>query len=314
MVSVDLRRMLIVRLATAAVIAVIAASGCSPAARPAAAPGLDGTYRVTIDGRRTHRDGVAYPEPSTAVQWAFRSACRGDACVAVAVAVSEQDPPKTGEPAVWDLVDGAWVKTVDGQLNCGGVPTPTLETWSLRPADGGGLTGTRHLAFFGPGCGAVLEQSVIVERIGDVKPAVALPDPAAQPPLIRSAGAGLRGRYQKIQTYPGRPPLPVVELAVRTNCIRNTEHCLTYTVYEPPDKPRRVSGYRLRDRMWTAAVPYDGACPDGAPVRVTVETGWAMPPQVTDPIVRLVGTQRDVYAEPCANTVESQLVLQRIGD
>jgi hypothetical protein len=308
------------RLATVGFIALAVISACSPAPGPTGASSpaepdavLDGTYRVEIDGARTLRDGGPSPDASASLQWAFRSSCRS-ACIAVAVPVNDEDPPKVGTPAVWDYVKGAWVKTAAGQLACGGALTPTLETWSLRPGDHDTLTGMRHLAFFGTGCGSVLEQFVTVSRVGDVRAAVSIPDPATQAALKPSAGAGLRGRYNKVQTPQGQPALPVITLTVRTNCIRNTEHCLTYTVYEPPDKPRRVSAYQLLDGRWFSAVPYDVTCPDGQAVRITVETEWRLPERPADPIPRLVGVQHDNYAEPCARTVESQLLLERIGD
>jgi hypothetical protein len=308
-------------LATASLIAIGLIQGCSstsetapPSASTPPKPALEGTYQVDIDGRRTLRDGGPDPEASTSLQWAFRSSCDLDACTAVAVPVDLENPPKTGEPSIWDYVDGAWVKTVTGHSTCGGTSTPTLETWSLRPGGAATLTGTRHLAFFGVGCGSVIEQFVAGSRTGDVSPAVVIPDPAAQPPLTPSIGAGMWGRYNKIQTQAGQPPIPVIELDVTTNCIRNTEQCLTYTVYEPPDKPRRVSGYQLLDGRWSSAVPYDVTCTDGAAVRIAVETEWPLPQRPANPIERLVGTQRDVYAEPCVKTVESQLVLERIGD
>jgi hypothetical protein len=276
---------------------------------------LDGTYRVDIDGQRTLRDGRPSPEQSTSLQWAFRSSCESGACIAVAVPVNDEDPPKTGDAAVWDFVDGRWIKTVAGQLACGDGQAPTMETWSLRPDDSGSFEGTRHLAFFGGGCASVLEQFVTVSRVGDVNAALAIPAPASQAPLHTSAGAALRGRYNKIQTRQGQVVTPAIALAVTTDCVRNTERCLTFTVYDPPERPlRRVAGYQLLDGRWSSVVPYDVTCPDGTPVRITVATEWPMPQGHADPIAKLVGTQRDVYAEPCVKTVESQLVLERIGD
>ena len=195
-----------------------------------------------------------------------------------------------------------------------GTPGPHTRDVVVATRRRGALTGTRHTAFFGGGCGSVLEQFVTATRAGDVNPAVTIPDPAEEPALKPSAGAGLWGRYNKIQTQEGQPPIPVIELAVTTNCVRNTEQCLTYTVYEPVDKTRRVSGYQLLGGRWASAVPYDVTCPDGSPVRITVETEWPLPQQPANPIPRLVGIQRDVYAEPCVKAVESQLVLERIGD
>lgn len=309
------------RLATACLVAAVTVAGCSSSSAPTTAspaqlsePQLDGTYRVEIDGRRTLRDGAPNPDASTSLTWAFRSSC-DSTCIAVAVPVNDEDPPQIGEPAVWDYVSGGWVKTVTGALECGGAPTPTLETWALRPAAGDTLTGIRHLAFFGTGCGSILEQSVTLTRTGDVKAPVTIPDPTSQAALKPSVGAGLRGRYNKIQTRQGGEAMPVIALDVTTNCVRNTEHCLTYTVYDPPEKPlRRVAGYQLLDGRWSSAVPYDKTCPDGSAVRVTLETQWLLPEPPADPIPRLAGTQRDVYPEPCMNAVESQLVLARIGD
>jgi hypothetical protein len=313
------------QLATIGVIAIAAfAQGCSsngdvasPSSTEPPKPLLDGTYHVEIDGQRTLRDGGPSPEASTSLQWAFRSACEADACIAVAVPVNDENPPKTGEAAVWDYGDGRWVKTVAGQLACGDEQAPTIETWALRPAGDETFTGTRHLASFGGDCTSVVEQFVTVSRAGDVNPAVVIPAPGGQAPLHPSEGAELRGRYNKTQTRQGQPATPPVALDVMTNCVRNTELCLTYTVYEPTDKPRRVLGYQLRDGRWTSAVPYDQTCPDGSPVRITVETEWPMPqrrPDPGEPIAELLGTQRDVYAEPCVKTIESQLTLERIGN
>jgi hypothetical protein len=71
---------------------------------------------------------------------------------------------------------------------------------------------------------------VTATRTGDVEPAVTVLDPAKQAPLTPSAGAGFRGRYNKMLTGSDGQRASDVELTVTTNCIRNTDHCLTYSV------------------------------------------------------------------------------------
>jgi hypothetical protein len=82
------------------------------------------------------------------------------------------------------------------------------------------------------------------------------------------------------------------KIRVTTSCIRNTEHCLTYS----PSTLLQTN------------------CSDGSPTTFDSHTEFVLPHQPANPIPRLTGTRRDVFADPCPGTQESDVVLERIGD
>ena len=134
-------------------------------------------------------------------------------------------------------------------------------------------------------------------------------------PLKHSAGEGLRGRYQRTITPAAPPAQPTTsEVKVTTGCIRNYDHCLTYVTADGVNgAPPTVEGYELSDGLWSLDRPFEGKCPDEAPVNGVTHTEFVEPGNAADPIAKLTGTQRDV-ADPCPGTTNADIAFERIGD
>ncbi|HEX4558098.1 MAG TPA: hypothetical protein VH166_02685 [Mycobacterium sp.] len=295
-------------------------SSPSPTAQPKPAAVLDGTYRLDFDRTQQTMDGKPSPEDPYARTYAFKSTCSGDgnACVAVGIRLNDQDPKQTapGGAIVLDYLNGEWVRTYNNTQTCRGVQVPVLESWSFKPGDGGApAVGTRRLAFTMAPCTGAFEQPLTATRTGDVDPAVQLPDPAKVAALKHSAGEGLRGRYKRTITPAAPPAQPTTgEVTVATGCIRNADHCLTYITAEGANgAPATVEGYGLMDGLWSLDRPFDGKCPDQAPVNGVTHTEFLEPADAADPIAKLTGTQRDL-ADPCPGTTNADITLERIGD
>jgi serine/threonine-protein kinase len=269
--------------------------------------------KQTRNGKKV--DGALF-----SLSYAFKSICDGDKCIAAGrqVRPDEPDEPVADRPNVFlDLVNGnEWVTTTAGMNKCGGGEAPTLQSWSLKPGDGGTLTGTRRLAFFSPDCSGAYEQPMSATRTGNVDADLTMPNPATEPLVKTSAAEGFSGHYKKsiIPEDKGQKPADV-EVDVSTTCIRNVDHCLTYAVYTSPGgKDRSVRAYEFEGKTWTGVVTYPTKCASGADVTETTSSEWGLPDPVTDPIAQLTGTQTDVYPAPCEATVKSAILMERIGD
>jgi hypothetical protein len=285
------------------------------AVRPAAM--LDGVYRLDFDLQRQLRNGVPDPGKPFSQLYAFRSVCDGDTCIAVGRRLRDDAPTQPAEqPAVvLDFVKGEWVSTVSGKNPCGGGQSPVLQSWSLKPGDGGVMKGTRRLAFFSLECGSAYEQPMTATRTGDVDPGLAMPDPAKEPPLKEVTAEGFRGRYNKSLTAKDGQKAPDVQVDVSTTCVRNALHCLTYAVYSTPGgKDRSVRAYEFQGKTWTGQVRLLTNCTSGAGVIETTYSEWLLPDPATNPFPRLTGTQREVYPQPCVGAVVSDVVMVRIGE
>lgn len=286
----------------------------TPGATPAAA--LDGVYRLDFDLGRQLRNGAPDVGKPFAQVYAFRSTCEADRCVAVGRRLRDDDLTQPAEQpvVVLDFVDGQWVATIGGKSTCGGGLSPVLQSWSLKPGGGGTLTGTRRLAFFSVECGSAYEQPMTAMRTGDVDPGLTMPDPAKEPPLKAVPAEGFRGRYDKSLTGKDGKKTPDVPVDVSTTCVRNAQHCLTYVGSTMPGGGRVVRAYEFRGTSWTGKVRVLTNCSNGADVMGSTYSEWDLPNPVADPILRLVGTQQEVYPAPCVGTVVSDVLMVRIGD
>jgi hypothetical protein len=156
-----------------------------------AGPRLDGTYRVdfelagqTINGAH----GSFTAKDNKAQWWAFRSVCAASGCVAVSVALADenhQEPTITGE--VFRFVDGHWQQNTpyNSPSPCPGKNGPVTETLtansSFEPQDDGTLRGAVIKTALTNECGlkgTVWRTPVTLTRVGDVPPTVVIADPA----------------------------------------------------------------------------------------------------------------------------------------
>jgi serine/threonine-protein kinase len=284
---------------------------------------LDGVYRLDFYLDKQTRNGAKIDGAPFSLSYAFKSSCDGDKCIAVARQVRPDEPDEAvaDRPNVFlDLVNGnEWVTTTAGMNKCGGGEAPTLQSWSLKPGDGGTLTGTRRLAFFSPDCSGAYEQPMSATKTGNVDADLTMPDPAKEAPLKTSAAEGFSGHYKKSLTPKDNGQKPAdVEIDVSTTCIRNVDHCLTYAVYTAPGgKDRSVRAYQFEGKTWTGVVTYPTKCASGVDVTETTHSKWELPDgaeQAGGPLQRLTGTQTEVYPAPCEAMVESAILLERIGD
>jgi hypothetical protein len=157
-------------------------------------------------------------------------------------------------------------------------------------------------------------------RTGDVDAGLTMPVPAKEPPRKPAPPEGFRGRYMKSVATKDGTKAPDVEIEVSTSCIRNVLHCLTYAVYTPPGtKGRSVLAYEFKGKTWKGGIRQGGIrqltkCPSAAGVTLTTNSEWWLPAAIADPIPRLMGTQQELYPQPCPAAVVSDVVITRIGD
>jgi hypothetical protein len=291
----------------------------SSAPPPKPVPMLDGAYRVDIEGYGEVINGQPKPDDSTLeLYFALRSACDGNRCVAAGFRVHDEHNDRVDEtdPAVFDLVDGAWtLNQSDYFIECGGVIVPGLSTLAFASRDDGTLTGHRRMACFAPSGPVVRENPVTLTRVGDVLPTLPMPDPLQQPPLMPSAGAGLNGPYRVTYTPTGGGERASFEANLTTTCTRNTEGCLTLVRSQGFNGLAPVSAWRLENGRWLSDWTTQDDCGEGVTAEGAYHEEWVMPEKPAGPIQRVSGSQIVTHQTPCASApAERAVVLERIID
>ena len=178
-----------------------------PAAKPAPAAVLDGTYRLDIDWAKQTANGAPAPSTNNANAsswWAFRSSCASTGCVANGTKLDDKNqqvaatPPHTAE---LHFVNGSWQRTpirdqyprkrclADGKIGPG--EETQLISWSAQPQPDNSLRGlwtNTVLTDECGGAGTVWQAPLVAVRTGDVPPTVTVADPATitAPPLTNS--------------------------------------------------------------------------------------------------------------------------------
>lgn len=163
-------------------------SNASKPAPPAAV--LDGAYRLDFDKPKATSNGVpSSQKESHSTWWAFRSTCTHSACVATGtqldgknheVALTEDG----GDRAIFMFRDGRWQEIPDRTSDAcesGGRETTIMAVLSVEPQANGTLSGSETDTELGNECsglGQVDITPVVLTRIGDVPPSVAVADPA----------------------------------------------------------------------------------------------------------------------------------------
>jgi hypothetical protein len=197
------------------------------AARPAAV--LDGAYRDDLDLAKATVNGAPNPQSNVTKWWAFRSVCTAAGCVATGVRLDDNNhqsaitPPDT---AALNFVEGHWQaapsqRQVQNPECLGpngtvvaGEDTQTV-SWSLEPQPNGTLRSAFSGTVLTNACGsqgAVVQNTAVLTRVGDVPPSVALaepstvtPSPTPSPPAPAVAGPVLDGTY-RMDIDPGDDP------------------------------------------------------------------------------------------------------------
>jgi predicted Ser/Thr protein kinase len=252
----------------------------APSATAAPTTGLfTGTYRADF-AAVTDFDGrpVEGAQPAMTDTWGVRSACGSGGCVATA-------SRRNGDSAlvstlVFDDVGGRWLAIGIGSGMCKNAPAERWDVFTLQTHPDGTLSG-EYSSTASNDCG--FKRAVTFTRTGDVD-VNSLPDPASQAPRVVSPAEALHGRYHDTMTYTnGREP-PEIDLAVRTDCLRTGDRCMSY--FHAPDHP---SALVFGGGKWSYDIEGDIPCPVGGTAHRKVTADYPLPQPPQDPIGLLTG-------------------------
>lgn len=288
--------------------ALLVLAGCASPTEGASPSGpvFDGTYSVR------YADDAA-----TTDTWMVRSSCDDGRCVAT---LSIVDPNRTdGVPfqtRVFDHVDGRWVAVGVDPGTC--TPHATgqsldTEVWTviaLAPGDGGTLDGTYDEASAVGACTG--QRRLVLTRVAEVNPKIALADPAALPPRTDSPAMRLHGTYAYTQTHAASgTTFPTVRYRGDTHCLRTGDRCQT-VLRSPADD---VLALDFAHDHWTAATPpLPADCAGMATARYVTESTYPLPTPTPDPIPELTGTAHQVVTGGCDASFDLAVKLVRTGD
>lgn len=261
-----------------------------------------GVYRATfaaatsLDGQRRSND-----LPAKSAEFAVRSICRSDGCLAVA---ELRDGEMYAPSFVFDEIDRRWVAVATRHAPvCTDAVGEAWEIITLTAAPDGTLTGDYLLLEANGVCSA--RQAVTFTRSGDLF----LPDdgdPADLPALRRSPAAGVTGRYRNVVSASWHYDVTTDYQAV-TGCERGGTRCLTYFYATAAAEPLLFSADR-----WTQDLTYDANCPGGTAV-INSHLEIPAPQQWQDPVRMLSGRGVNESSDPsCAG--EFRASFERIGD
>ncbi|MBW0017842.1 MAG: serine/threonine protein kinase [Mycobacterium sp.] len=286
----------------------------SPAAAPptsaaptSAAPNtgpFTGTYRSDYSeflGPGLDGGPVKGSTPSTAT-WGLRSVCRPTGCVATASYVSGGKPEL--QTMVFDDVGGSWLSVgliTDTCLNA------AAEFWMvviLQPRPDGTLFGEATKTSAG---GCSVKRTVTFTRTGDVD-VNSVADPASQAPRVVSPAEALHGRYH--ETVVSGASKYQQDWAVRTDCLRTGERCMTF-FHAPPDQ---VKPLVFADGNWIFAIAETEKCPSGDASDLKRNGQFPLPQPLQNPITLLTGRFHQEQSGSCAGKFENDDKFERTGD
>jgi hypothetical protein len=301
----------------------------SPAStsRPSGPAAFQGVYRADYAGDQQLWNGKPNPGQLSARQYAIRSACVADSCVATgirlrdddAAAVFQEDDGKDVAPLTVDFVGGSWqwAQQYDYRCDADGSSGHEFVAWSVTPQPDGKLTGTRIDArFASPACTGVFEVPITLSRVGDADAKVSLPDPATEPAWQPTPPAGLTGNYHVVSTprQPGDQP-PTLAAEFTSFCVRNTDTCIAVERFTGSSGSESVNALEFADGRWT--MTYLGGevtCPRGGKATREAHLELQLPNPAGVPIDALTGLQRFTYGGECTDVNEWDVVAKRIPD
>ncbi len=285
-----------------------------PALRPGAV--LEGTYRLDFDAAHQLAGGEPKPYAPFSRWFAFRSTCTARGCIATGSRLQDDDPRQLAEPGfsvVLDYVGGQWETTFAEHEPCAGQNAPVLVSWVLTPGDDDELVGTRIESSVAPGCAYNTEIPAAATRIGDVAASITVADPAAQPALGPSPPNALSGRYSSKVTNPATGATETRPVQLTSACVRNTVQCRLLKTAFKNNGTKVVQAFHFAEGRWATDLHQVSKCSDGSTGEANSHWEYLMPSHPKNPIVKVVGTERQVSTGPCANTTEFALSLARTG-
>ena len=290
-------------MAAAIILIVVVLSGGDNAPRQPGA--LDGTYTVEF-GSATTPDGQAVQNAKGGREtWVIKSACPASGCVATASRVDGSQ--SASSTMVLDQIGARWTAVSATQGTCQNAPTEFWETMSLQPLADGKLQG-EFVVRSTTGCSQ--NQQVTFTRTGDVQASVAVADPSAQPPRVKSPAQGLHGRYHEIDTYTEGGRNAEADFDVATYCLRTGERCLSYWK-NPGDAKLLV----FAQNQWVLAnTSEDAKCNNGSAAHGQITLQYPLPQPAQDPIALLTGRGHYTVTGECPFNSDFDSRVQRTGD
>jgi serine/threonine-protein kinase len=235
----------------------------------------------------------------------FRSACKGDACIATASAGG----PIT-DTAAWilDEVGGQWIAVGVTPGKCQNMDTEYWRTIRLKQGADGNLTG-EYGSISDFGCAN--KRSMALTRTGDTD-ITKLPDPGTQPARVRSPAEGLRGLYHnKLVLTPGNA-VEELDLNLRTDCLRAGDRCISVVTQPGTDLYQLL---RFVEGTWTHDDTYVAGCRGGGTAKVRELVQYPVPQQAQDPIALLTGkgSRKILDTKECDDS-DYTSTFARVGD
>lgn len=282
-----------------------AVAGAPSAAVPSAGP-FTGTYRGDYDAATgPGLDGLAIPgATASTTTWGVRSVCRPTGCVATA---SRLGGETTSLPTmVLDDVGGHWLAVGLTTATCQDVNAEFWVVLILQPRPDGTLSGEFSKTSAN---GCAIKKAVTFTRTGDVD-VTAVSDPASQAPRVVSPAEALHGRYHDTVKWANGATPKQYDWAVRTDCLRTGERCMSI-FHAPPDGSKPLV---FSSRSWILSTEREATCAGGGttPVKDTAE--FALPQQPQDPIMLLTAHGHHQQIKSCTLSVEFDETFERTGD
>ncbi|VBA33684.1 Serine/threonine-protein kinase PknF [Mycobacterium innocens] len=282
-----------------------AVAGAPSAAVPSAGP-FTGTYRGDYDAATgPGLDGLAIPgATASTTTWGVRSVCRPTGCVATAARLGGET---TSLPTmVLDDVGGHWLAVGLTTATCQDVNAEFWVVLILQPRPDGTLSGEFSKTSAN---GCAIKKAVTFTRTGDVD-VTAVSDPASQAPRVVSPAEALHGRYHDTVKWANGATPKQYDWAVRTDCLRTGERCMSF-FHAPPDGSKPLV---FSSRSWILSTEREATCASGGttPVKDTAEFALPQPPQ--DPIMLLTAHGHHQQIKSCTLSVEFDETFERTGD
>jgi len=277
----------------------------TPAAPPPNTGPFTGMYKVVFGAAGPiGGDGQGTGPKPPAATYSVSSLCRPTGCVATA---SKSGGDDTFAPAVeFDELGDSWVAVTLGTGECRGVQSETFQVFRLQPKPDGTLTGDFTVTSSNL-CGS--KHPVTFTRTEDVD-LESLPDPATLPPRVVSPAEALRGSYTVLRTF-ANGAQQKSDLAVRTDCLRTGDRCMSYFHGAGGLAQPLVFG----DNSWHLRTEETstGVCPGGA-MQVTKTGQYPLPQPPQNPLPQLTGHGTQQQSAPCAINIEFDETFTRTGD
>jgi Protein kinase domain len=264
-----------------------------------------GIYRADFGAATNINGGPITGAGRETATWGLRSSCDSHGCVATASRISGGGPAASS--LVFDEIGGNWVAVALGSELCDNVPAEVWIVYTLQPGPNDTLTGDYSGTTSGTCSG---RGAVTFTRAGAVD-VNSLPDPAKLPPRVVSPAEALRGRYLEVTTYTNGQPQTEADYAVKTDCLRAGDRCMSY--FHSP-----LSGFLplvFEAGQWTSNVEGNASCPYGGdPSHVKWTAKYPLPQPPQNPIQSLTGRGHQVQTGSCAVDTDVYIALSRIGD